>query len=247
MLIMVLGSGGSEGVPINGCDNNNCKTAIMNKLFQRRPSSVLVQTGDGKHILIDAGTDVLEYYTGKIDLMLLTHWHHDHVAGLYRLRWSKFNIPLHAPSESPDSQILKSPKNLKIYLHDEPPVLKLGRTEIIGFKLNHSVQTFGYIIRDGGKSFAVIFDTKCVPNQSKGLIENNDVDFALIDATFAPGVEDNYHNNVDDAIVIGEKYSKKYALTHIAYHNLDFRSLWEYVKKKSGKGMVAYDGMIVQL
>jgi len=244
---MVLGSGGGGGVPITGCDNTNCKTSIINKMFQRKPTSVLIQTTDNKHILVDAGTDVLEYYTGKIDLILLTHWHHDHIAGLYRLRWSKFKIPLHAPMEHADEQILNSPKNLNIYLHDEPPILKLDNIEIIGYKLNHSVQTFGYIIREGDKSVAIIFDTKCVPRQTRGILENNDVDVALIDSTFAPGVDDKSHNNVDDAIRIGEKYSKEYYLTHIAYHNLDFKTLWEYVKSKSEKGKITYDGMIIQV
>ena len=88
---LFLGSGGSTGVPVIGCNCAVC--ASKNPLDRRlRPSGLLrVQ---GKTFLIDAGPDfreqALKYHIRSIDGLLLTHSHFDHIGGLDDLRAFNF-------------------------------------------------------------------------------------------------------------------------------------------------------------
>ena len=86
--ITVLGCGTSVGVPSLGrlgwgkCDPNEKKN-------KRQRCAILVQINDN-NILIDAGPDIrnqlLPLGVTKIDGLLITHTHSDHVAGLDDLR-----------------------------------------------------------------------------------------------------------------------------------------------------------------
>ena len=88
MKITMLGCGTSVGVPSLGilgwgkCNPNNPKN-------RRQRSSVLIQE-NGFNILIDAGPDVrnqlLDTKIEKIDAVLITHTHSDHISGLHELR-----------------------------------------------------------------------------------------------------------------------------------------------------------------
>lgn len=82
-----LGTGGSMGVPIVGCE---CKTCLSKKPFDKRlRSSGLIEV-NGKNILIDCGPDfrqqALKENLKNLDAMILTHPHYDHIGGLDDLR-----------------------------------------------------------------------------------------------------------------------------------------------------------------
>lgn len=87
MRIKLLGTGTSTGVPELGCTCEVCTSADVRD--KRLRSSALVEDGD-THILIDCGPDfrmqMLNEPFHKIDAVLLTHKHYDHVAGLDDLR-----------------------------------------------------------------------------------------------------------------------------------------------------------------
>lgn len=87
MKITFLGTGTSTGNPEIGCKCEVC-TSKDTKDWRLR-ASVLIQT-KGKQILIDCGPDfreqILPYDFRKIDGVLLTHEHYDHVGGLDDLR-----------------------------------------------------------------------------------------------------------------------------------------------------------------
>jgi len=82
-----LGTGASTGVPIIGC---KCAVCSSNSLRNKRlrPSG-LMQVG-GVSILIDAGPDfrqqALTLKIDRLDGVLLTHTHFDHIAGIDDLR-----------------------------------------------------------------------------------------------------------------------------------------------------------------
>ncbi len=85
--ILFLGTGASMGVPIVGCSCSVCKSeSPYNKRL--RPSALLNIMG--KRFLIDCGPDfreqALRIGLKSIDGVLLTHAHHDHMAGLDELR-----------------------------------------------------------------------------------------------------------------------------------------------------------------
>lgn len=87
MKITFLGTGTSTGNPEIGCKCKVC-TSKDTKDWRLR-ASVLIQT-KGKQILIDCGPDfreqILPFDFRKIDGVLLTHEHYDHVGGLDDLR-----------------------------------------------------------------------------------------------------------------------------------------------------------------
>lgn len=87
MKIKLLGTGTSTGVPELGCFCEVCTSTDARD--RRLRSSALVTVGD-KRILIDCGPDfrtqMLNEPFGRIDAVLLTHHHYDHIVGLDDLR-----------------------------------------------------------------------------------------------------------------------------------------------------------------
>jgi phosphoribosyl 1,2-cyclic phosphate phosphodiesterase len=245
VIVNLLGTGGSEGTPNYLCTCPACQEAKWFAFARRKPTSVLVVSEGGTVVLIDVGFDVTPHVDTRIDAILLTHWHHDHIAGLFRLRWAAERITLHAPRGSANGEILKAPKSLDLNLHEEPPSLKIGDLWVRAFPLNHSVQTFGYLLEDGRGTLAVVFDTKGIPNGSLELLREARPDVALIDATFPPGVYNGNHNNLDEAIELGEKFTELTVLTHVAHHNLPFIEATRYVRERNRKAVLAHDGMVL--
>ena len=87
MKIKLLGTGTSTGVPELGC---RCEVCTSTDVRDSRLRSSALITVDGKRILIDCGPDfrtqMLNEPFGRIDAVLLTHHHYDHIAGLDDLR-----------------------------------------------------------------------------------------------------------------------------------------------------------------
>lgn len=87
MKLRFLGTGTSNGVPVVGCTCNVCKS--NNPKDKRLRTSALVET-DQTRILIDCGPDfrqqILPLPYRKIDGILVTHIHYDHVGGIDDLR-----------------------------------------------------------------------------------------------------------------------------------------------------------------
>src|SRR3974377_1616545 len=100
--LTVLGSGTSMGVPTVGC---TCAVCTSSDPHDRRPRpSVMVQYGD-RTVVIDTSPDFREQaireQIRRIDAVLYTHGHADHILGLDDVRPLSFpritgggNIPL---------------------------------------------------------------------------------------------------------------------------------------------------------
>ena len=86
--ITFLGTGTSTGVPQIGCRCKVCQSKDSHD--KRLRTSALVETDDGRRILIDCGPDfrqqALSVSFSPIDAVLLTREHYDHVGGLDDLR-----------------------------------------------------------------------------------------------------------------------------------------------------------------
>ena len=105
MKVTLLGCGTSVGVPSIGrlgwgkCDPNDARN-------RRQRCAVLVET-DGATILVDAGPDIrnqlLPIMPARLDAVLITHTHADHVAGIDDLRVYYFpdriELPVMASAE----------------------------------------------------------------------------------------------------------------------------------------------------
>ena len=112
--LTVLGSGTSMGVPTIGCDCAVCTSADPHD--RRTRPSIMVQW-DGHTVLIDTTPDFREQAIRerirKIDAVLYTHGHADHILGLDDVRPLSFprvtggsKIPLYASENT--AQVLRS-------------------------------------------------------------------------------------------------------------------------------------------
>lgn len=86
--VTFLGTGTSHGVPMIGCDCATCHSTDPRD--RRLRPSVLVDVVDGPTLLIDTSTDfraqVLTFGVRRIDAILYTHSHADHVLGFDDVR-----------------------------------------------------------------------------------------------------------------------------------------------------------------
>lgn len=89
--ITFLGTGTSQGVPVIACSCSVCQS--KDPKDQRLRSSVLIETKDTT-IVIDTGPDfrqqMLREKVLKLDAVLMTHSHKDHLAGLDDIRAYNF-------------------------------------------------------------------------------------------------------------------------------------------------------------
>lgn len=82
--VTVLGSGTSHGVPMIGCTCGVCRSTDPRD--RRTRPSIYLEAANGTAILVDTSTDLrmqaLTHGVTKVDAILFTHSHADHVMGL---------------------------------------------------------------------------------------------------------------------------------------------------------------------
>lgn len=88
MQITFLGTGTSQGVPMIGCRCAVCQsTAAEDKRFR---ASIVVTHDDGTQVLVDTTPDLrsqaLTWNLTRVDAVVYTHSHADHIFGLDELR-----------------------------------------------------------------------------------------------------------------------------------------------------------------
>ncbi len=91
MKITVLGSGTSQGVPVIACECDVCQSE--NQKDKRLRSSILIES-DTTSVVIDSGPDfrqqMLSNQVKKLDAVVYTHEHKDHLAGMDDIRAFNF-------------------------------------------------------------------------------------------------------------------------------------------------------------
>lgn len=136
MKLTFLGTGTSIGVPAIGC---NCEVCLsQNPKDKRLRSSAMLETDGGLRVLIDCGPDfrqqIMRYnrqgktpFFDKIDAVLFTHIHYDHVGGTDDLRpfaWFG-DVDIYAQKDVIDGLHQTMPYCFKEQLYPGVPHLKL--------------------------------------------------------------------------------------------------------------------------
>lgn len=142
LTVKLLGTGTSTGVPVPGC---RCAVCTSEDPRDRRTRCSLLVTYRGKNILIDTATDLrqqaLREGIDRIDAVLYTHTHADHIHGIDDLR--PFNhaqgvpLPLYASAEA-----IRSIRQNFRYIF-EPEDLKLYRPRLVAWTVAGPFSLFG--------------------------------------------------------------------------------------------------------
>ena len=181
MKITLLGTGTSTGVPYIGCNCEVCRSEDQRD--RRLRSSSLIEV-NGKNILIDCGPDfrqqALRAGFNRLDAILLTHEHFDHVGGIDDLR------PFGDVNIYADKQTVESIRKIFFYcfnnsypgipslvLHEiENQLFNLCGVDILPVKAYHyKLPVFGYRI----ENMAYLTDFKTIEPEEEQKLLNLDV------------------------------------------------------------------------
>ncbi|MGD8783568.1 MAG: phosphonate metabolism protein PhnP [Thioalkalispiraceae bacterium] len=247
MRLTLLGSGNAAGMPVYGCDCMQCTRAINDKSYRRETACALLESGNSSYLL-DAGLMGIHdrFPPGHLAGIFLTHFHADHVQGLFELRWGKkIKIPVYCP---PDSQgcddLFKHPGILDFITLKKFKSFQLGDVRVTPLPLIHSKVTFGYVFEKGSQRVAYLTDTKGLPPRSMKYLADNPLDTLVIDTSFPPAIQTPGHNNLNDTLAIHQQLNpKQTVLTHIG-HQLD-GWLSEYHDHLPDAVMAGRDGLVV--
>jgi phosphoribosyl 1,2-cyclic phosphate phosphodiesterase len=224
--VTFLGTGAAGGVPLYGCTCTACEHALAEPNRVRRPCSALIEH-EGTRVLIDAGLmDLHERFApGALDAIMLTHFHPDHVQGLFHLRWGRgAPIAVYAPPDAEGcADLYKHPGLLDFRRLAKFEPQRIGALSFTPLPLVHSKPTFGYAVRaDDGTRFAYLTDTLGLPPQTEAFLQAWQADGLAIDCSYPPqDAQPPGHNDWPMALAaITSVRPRKAWLTHIG-HALD--------------------------
>ena len=254
MKVIVLGSGTSSGVPTVGCQCKVCTSD--NPKNKRLRSSCFFKVND-KNILIDTSPDLrqqaLTHNIQKIDAVLYTHIHADHVHGIDELRiyneFQKTSIPVFADAGT----IAHLTKHFSYVFNPStvyPSLTPRLESHIVSGKFNCVGVPVQMIPCHHGEKWttsnyrignvAWLTDTNGVPEKSCDLLKNLDVLF-LDGLRLKPHPT---HFHLKEALETAKKiFAKKTYLIHLT-HDYDH----DEFNKTLPKGIeLAYDGLQIEL
>jgi phosphoribosyl 1,2-cyclic phosphate phosphodiesterase len=252
MRLTILGSGTSMGIPVIGCYCQVCTSTDPRN--QRLRTSALIEH-DGTTILIDAGPDLrtqmLRQRVTKIDALLLTHAHADHIGGIDDLR------PLTMRNEQAlpvygDAYTLGRVRHMFDYvfvnrpsLSTRPkletcplaPELTIGGITVEPLQVLHGPHQ---IIAYRFGPLAYITDASAIPPETMCRLRNLDV--LIINALrFEPHP---LHFTVSQALeIVAQLAPRRAFFTHIT-HDLDHATTNDQLPATT---KLAYDGQVIEI
>ena len=183
MKITFLGTGTSQGIPMIGCDCSVCGS--NDPRDQRLRSSILIEWDDCR-VVVDTGPDfryqMLRAGVKRLDAVLYTHEHTDHVAGLDDVRafnyFQKGSMPLYASDHTEEDLRTRFGYAFGGYpgvpsihferLADEPFEIKGHRIVPISV-MHRDLQTYGFRFDD----FTYITDANHIAPQAQKKIKGS--------------------------------------------------------------------------
>jgi len=177
--ITFLGTGTSQGVPVIACE---CDTCTSDDIHDKRLRTSILVEKDETCIVIDAGPDfrqqMLRENVKKLDAILLTHEHKDHIAGMDDVRAYNYRsrdaIDIYA-----EERVQKAVRKEYSYVFAEYqypgiPKMRLNLIPEYGFEVgsigvlplrvyHYRLPVYGFRIGN----FAYITDANYVPEETK--------------------------------------------------------------------------------
>ena len=238
MIVTILGSGTSQGVPVIGCTCPVCRSADPRD--KRLRTSILIQT-DEVTVAVDAGPDfrqqMLRENVTKLDAVIISHEHKDHIGGLDDLRpyifMQKKPMTLYVSDTA-----LPEIKREYSYAFDEHPYPGAPTYDIRRLDVKHFTLTC-YAFRIG--NFAYVTDLSEISEEAIEKLQG--VEYLVIEALQK---KKHYsHLTLDEAIEISRKVgAKKTWFTHCS-HSM---GLSVDVNRELPEGMMlAYDGLKIPI
>ena len=264
MKITVLGSGTSHGVPFIGCECAVCRSTDPRD--KRLRPSILIDLGTRgsglaipdatRYVLVDTSPDLrqqcLANGVNRVDAIVFTHAHADHVCGFDDIR--RFNTMQQTPMTcfgSEDtladlrrmfSYVFKPPRQSggglpKVQLFPLGGPFSLGGVEVVPVPVMHGVlPVLG--LRIG--SFAYLTDCNRIPDTSWPLLDG--VTTVIVDALRHRA--HSTHFNVDDALAVVSRLGAARAyFTHIS-HDLGHAETCAQLPRGVE---LAYDGQVIEI
>ena len=254
MVITLLGTGTSQGIPVIGC---KCETCLSTDPRDKRLRCSILVKSEEATVVIDAGPDfraqMLDADVGELDAVLLTHEHNDHIIGLDDLRPLMFTSPnpifIHAEKRvlaevktrfryafekqpypgAPEFRIAELEVEKQLIINDlsfMPLRLMHGRLPVLGFKIAR---------------FAYLTDTNFIPEST--LDHLSDLEIIVIDALRQK--KHHSHYSLEESLEAIEMIGPKKAfLVHMS-HRMGPTSKWE--KKLPENVYPGYDGLQFEL
>ena len=249
MKITFLGTGTSCGVPVIGCQCEVCQSKEPKD--RRLRCSILVETEDTR-LLVDVGPDfreqILPQPFRRIDGILVTHSHYDHVGGMDDIRpYCQFGqIDVYADPIAREGMLQMLPYCFAENRYPGVPKIELneihagqsftiGDIEVMPIEVMHGkLPILGY--RFG--RFAYITDMKTINDDQLPLLEGVEV---LVVNALRFDKPHHSHQLVDDALVFARRVgARRTLLTHMC-HDI---GLHHVVNRKLPQGVeLAFDGM----
>ena len=254
MNITVLGSGTSVGVPTIGC---HCPVCTSDDPHDRRLRPSVLVRWDGHAVLIDTTPDfrqqALAAQIERLDAVLITHAHADHIMGLDDVRPLNFRTPGPLQVYGSANSIATIRRTFQ-YIFDTGPTesslpkietrvfdgenpLRIGGVDFVPIRLAHGSGTV-YGFRFGEAAY--LTDHSDIPPESLEKLHNLDVLF--LDALrYRPHPT---HSTIERSLATVEELKPRRAFfTHIC-HDLPHK---ETEAKLPTNVRLAYDGLVIHV
>jgi phosphoribosyl 1,2-cyclic phosphate phosphodiesterase len=252
--ITFLGTGTSHGVPMIGCDCATCRSADPRDARLR--ASLYVEADGGEALLVDAGPDLraqaLQANIRRVDAVILTHGHADHILGIDELR--RFNALQRRPMPCyGDAATLYDVERMFAYVFDTKtpkggglPDLELVRIDgpftvgaqpVVPVPIFHGQRPI-LGLRLG--RFAYLTDCSRIPDESWTLLEGLEV--VVLDALRERPHPT--HFTIDEAVETARRIgAPRSYFTHMC-HDLGHAA----TNARLPPGMeLAYDGLVIEI
>lgn len=252
MQLTMLGVGSSAGTPVIGCDCKTCTSPDPRN--KRTRCSAVLTLPTGEVILIDTGPDLrqqaLREKLRRVDAVLYTHTHADHLNGIDDLRsfcqLNRHQIPLYGSREHMDSISARFGYTLRepgdywdlpvLGTHQIDGPFALFGLEVVPIPLKHGrANIFGYRI---GR-MAYLTDVSEIPDSSLELLQG--LDLLLLDCLrYKPH---HTHINLEQSLAYAARIGAANTYLMHMTHELEYAE----VSAMLPSGVhVAYDGLQLQ-